>query len=197
MFTTENIENKFREKINSYYKISDNSFLKLLDISFETNLAKDEILLHQGYVCKHIYFLYSGYMIAYINDEKGHSYNKNIFVQNDIVASTVSAIQHKPSDFTLQAITDCTLLSFPYKKFRQFILETDDLKSFYISYLERNWVIEKEKREVSIVLEDASTRYFELLRLNPDIEKYVPLQHIASHLGITPTQLSRVRKNKK
>jgi len=33
-----------------------------------------------------------------------------------------------------------------------------------------------------------------LLYSHPDIEKYVPLQDIASHLGITPTQLSRIRK---
>ncbi|MDH6310542.1 hypothetical protein M2451_003368 [Dysgonomonas sp. PFB1-18] len=46
-------------------------------------------------------------------------------------------------------------------------------------------------------MEDSLIRYEELLKLHPDIEKNVPLQHIASHLGITPTQLSRIRKNKK
>ncbi|MDD2436315.1 MAG: Crp/Fnr family transcriptional regulator [Massilibacteroides sp.] len=193
----EDIERKFREKINSYHNISNESFFKLFDISSEIKLTKNEILLHQGVVCTHMYFLYSGYMIAYIDNKEGHRYNKNIFTQGDLVTSTVSAIQHKSSNFTLQAITNCILLSLPYKKFKQFILETDDLKSFYISYLEKNWVVEKEKREVSIVLENAGTRYFEFLKQNPDIETYVPLQHIASHLGITPTQLSRIRKNKK
>lgn len=77
------------------------------------------------------------------------------------------------------------------------IFQSDDLKLFYIHYLEKNWVIDKEKREVSIVMEEAQVRYEKLLHNHPDIEKYVPLQDIASHLGITPTQLSRIRRQVK
>ncbi len=89
------------------------------------------------------------------------------------------------------------IISFDYRNYRQLIQDNDDLKNFHISYLEKNWVIDKEKREIDIVMKDAASRYLELLEQHPDFDKRVPLIHIASHLGITPTQLSRIRKNMK
>jgi DNA-binding Lrp family transcriptional regulator len=46
-------------------------------------------------------------------------------------------------------------------------------------------------------MENATARYLKLLTLHPDIDKRIPLQHIASNLGISPTQLSRIRKDLK
>ncbi|ULT24793.1 hypothetical protein KUH03_38850 [Sphingobacterium sp. E70] len=134
--------------------------------------------------------MHTGYLRAYISDEKGQIYNKNIAVGGDFVASTVSCILNRPSKFTLQAITHCSLLSLSYKKFRELLFQTDDLKSFYIHYLEKNWVIDKEEREVSIVMEEAQIRYEKFLKRHSNIENYVPLRDIASHLGITPLSLA-------
>lgn len=188
------IVEKFREKINNYYPISDASFEALLNIATISRLSKNEIFIEQGVVCRQFCFLYSGYMTAYINDSEGRTYNKNLFIPSDWVSSLVSAILQQPSEFTAKAITDCIILCLPYHKWRELIFKIDDLKSFYLHYLEKNWVIDKEKREVSLVMDDAQTRYEKLLLSQPEIENYVPLQDIASHLGITPTQLSRIRK---
>ena len=59
----------------------------------------------------------------------------------------------------------------------------------------KNWIIEKEEREVSLVMENATERYIKLLQKHPNIDQRIQKLHIASHLGITPTQLSRIRKN--
>ncbi|MFV0467563.1 MAG: Crp/Fnr family transcriptional regulator, partial [Dysgonomonas sp.] len=107
----------------------------------------------------------------------------------------VSALINEPSNFALEAIEQSTIISFDYKKFRQLIDEHIDLKNFYIAYLEKNWVIDKEKRELEIVLKEAKERYLEFINSHPNIETRIPLHYIASHLGITPTQLSRIRKN--
>mgnify|MGYP003623263112 FL=1 len=40
----------------------------------------------------------------------------------------------------------------------------------------------------------AEERYIELLNDYPEIEKEIPLRHIASTLGISPETLSRIRK---
>ncbi|WGL15018.1 hypothetical protein PVT68_09520 [Microbulbifer bruguierae] len=42
--------------------------------------------------------------------------------------------------------------------------------------------------------EDAGARYQQFLRDFPKLAARLPQYHIASHLGITPTQLSRIRK---
>jgi len=193
----ESLKQLFKEKIYSYHKISQVSFENLLKIAKVVNLERNQVLVQQGSIGCEFCFLHTGYLRAYISDEKGQIYNKNIAVGGDFVASTVSCILNRPSKFTLQAITHCSLLSLSYKKFRELLFQTDDLKSFYIHYLEKNWVIDKEEREVSIVMEEAHIRYEKFLKRHSNIENYVPLRDIASHLGITPTQLSRIRKQLK
>lgn len=53
--------------------------------------------------------------------------------------------------------------------------------------------VKKEHREMSLVMNDASERYALFRQEYPDIENQVAQYHVASYLGITPTQLSRIR----
>ncbi|WP_223683205.1 Crp/Fnr family transcriptional regulator [Flavobacterium hibisci] len=100
-----------------------------------------------------------------------------------------------PSNFTIEALEDCVIINIDYKKYMKLINENEDLKNFYIAHLEKNWIIEKEQREVALVMQNATERYVQLLEKHTDIADRIPLLHIASHLGITPTQLSRIRKS--
>ena len=165
-------------------------------IQFQT-LEKGDLLLRGGQIARSIHFICKGALRAYFSDEQGNFYNKNIFLEGYLAASTVSLLQGSPSHFTLEALETTTLINMNYRKYRQFINQNDDLKHFYIAYLEKNWVIEKEQREISLVMEDATTRYLKLLQQHPGIDQRIPQRHIASHLGITPTQLSRIRKELK
>ncbi len=188
---------EFKETVLGYSPLSDESFsLFEAIINFQT-LKKDQILLNIGDVAKHIHFVCEGAIVAFFTDSEGNTYNKNIFLEKQFAGSTVSALLKIPSEFTLQAIEKTTLISVDYYRYKELISKNDEVKNFYISYLEKNWVIDKEQREISLVMENATTRYLKFLDRYPNIDTRIPLQHIASHLGITPTQLSRIRKDLK
>jgi CRP-like cAMP-binding protein len=53
--------------------------------------------------------------------------------------------------------------------------------------------IKKERREATLLLDDAKTRYLNFLEEYPGLETRLKQYHIASYLGITPVSLSRVR----
>lgn len=177
-----------------YSTIEENSLTKLLDIAKVQELKKGELLLDVGQTSNDIHILSKGIVVSYFICNEGNQYHKNIFLDGDFVGSTVSALKSKPSYFALEVIDDATIISFNYKNYRKLIDNHTDLKNFYIAYLEKNWVIDKEKREIDIVMKEASERYLAFIQSHPNIEKRVPLHYIASHLGITPTQLSRIRK---
>ncbi len=183
-----------RDKMNSYAPISNESWTHIKSLISFKQLKKDNVLLRNGRIAKNIYFVCKGALRAYVIDYNGNSYSKNIFLEDNFAGSTVSFLLSKPSDFTLEALEDTTLICLEYKKYRHFIDERMDLKNFYIAYLEKNWIIEKEQREVSLVMENATERYRKLLLQHPNIDSRIQQLHIASHLGITPTQLSRIRK---
>lgn len=188
---------KFKETVIQYYPISDKSFSLFKDIIKFQTFEKEEILLDIGKVSKHIHFICKGAIIAYFTDKNGTIYTKNIFLEKQFAGSTISAILKTPSEFTLKTIEETTLISIDYEKYKELIYKNDELKNFYIAYLEKNWVIDKEQREISLVMENATSRYLKLIASYPEINKRIPLQYIASHLGITPTQLSRIRKDLK
>lgn len=54
--------------------------------------------------------------------------------------------------------------------------------------------MQKEQREIEIVLLDADERYHIFQKQFSGLENRIPQYHIASYLGITPTQLSRIRR---
>ncbi|MDW7694876.1 Crp/Fnr family transcriptional regulator [Flammeovirgaceae bacterium SG7u.111] len=189
--------NNLRSKFESYHPISDASWELLKSISLFEEVRKEELVVRISQVAKKVFFICKGALRASFLDSEGNSYNKNLFLEGDLAGSTVSMLLNEPSKFEIEALEDSLLISLKYGEYRKLINEHDDLKNYYIAYLEKNWVIEKEQREVSIVMENAKERYLKLLAKHPNINKRIPQLHIASHLGITPTQLSRIRKSLK
>ncbi|GGF16494.1 Crp/Fnr family transcriptional regulator [Flavobacterium limi] len=184
-----------KSKFESYAPVSETSWKIIENIIEFQSIKKGELLLRNGEVAKEIYFICKGAVRAFIIDVAGNTYNKNIFLEGDFAGSTASSIQQIPSEFSIEALENSILISINYQKYRELIFQNEDLKNFYIAYLEKHWVIEKEQREISIVMENATQRYLQLLSEHPDISDRIALHHIASHLGITPTQLSRIRKS--
>ncbi|WP_062060179.1 Crp/Fnr family transcriptional regulator [Aquimarina longa] len=188
--------NQFIKKtIFAYHPVSEQSIMLLQSIAKIKYVKKNEHLLSIGNHSKEIYILYKGIVVSYFLCKDGNMYHKNIFLERDFVGSTVSALTNEPSNFALEAIEDCILISFNYKEYRELIEQNTDLKNFYIAYLEKNWILDKEKREIALVMKDAKIRYLDFMKEHPTIKNQIPLHYIASHLGITPTQLSRIRKS--
>ncbi|WCO02295.1 Crp/Fnr family transcriptional regulator [Psychroserpens ponticola] len=193
--TKEKYISELKLKFESYAQISNRSWTLIESIITFQKLEKDETLLRNGQIAKKTHFVCKGALRAYVTDYDGNIYNKNIFLETDFAGSTVSYLLGVPSNFTLEALEETILINLDYKKYRQFIEQNIDLKNFYIAYMENNWIVEKEQREVSLVMENATERYLKLLQKHPNIDQRIQKLHIASHLGITPTQLSRIRKN--
>lgn len=191
---TQYLEN-LKSKFNSYAPISQTSWQLIESILEFQSVKKGGLLLRNGEIAKQIYFICQGALRTFIIDATGNIYNKNIFLEGDFAGSTASSLQQTPSEFSIETLEDSVLINLNYQKYRELIFQNEDLKNFYISYLEQHWVIEKEQREISLVMENATERYLQLLSKHPDISERIALHHIASHLGITPTQLSRIRKN--
>ncbi|GFD76835.1 hypothetical protein KUL113_62550 [Tenacibaculum sp. KUL113] len=180
---------------NRYATVSDNAISSLFSVAKIHDLKKGTTLLPFGKISKHVHVLYKGAVVSCFLHKDGTVYHKNIFLAENFVGSVVSSLTNTPSQFSLEVIEDSTIINFPYDTYRQLIRENQDLQNFYIAYLEKNWVIDKEKREIDIVLKEAKERYLDFVKANPNIENRIPLHYIASHLGITPTQLSRIRKS--
>ena len=108
-----------------------------------------------------------------------------------------SLVTQLPNTINQQALTDCDLLIGNYRKLIDLLDKHQDLERL-LRKIAEHYFVDKEKREVEIVLLEANKRYAIFQREYPQLEQLIPQYHIASYLGITPTQLSRIRaKNSK
>lgn len=188
---------QLKQSFQSYWPITDQTWLEIERILKFQHLKKGEILLREGQTAKAIHYICKGALRTYFTDKEGSVYNKNLFLEHNFAASKVSLLEDIPSYFTIEALEDTTLLNINFKLYKQLQEQNSDLKNFYIAYIEKNWIISKEQHEISLVMENATVRYQKLLAKYPSLDTRIAQHHIASHLGITPTQLSRIRKELK
>ncbi|WP_137904106.1 Crp/Fnr family transcriptional regulator [Chryseobacterium sp. 2VB] len=184
---------EFVKHINQYYPLSEETIKDLLDICTEEYYRKNDLLLESGSMARYYYFLKSGMIGYYTADEQGNNIYKIFFEENSFVASTAAIIKNEPSDFNMIALEDCSVIQYPAKAYRELLEKHHDLALFHLHYLEKNWVVKKEPLEVSLKYETAKKRYLQLLD-NASLYNRLKQHHIASYLGITPTQLSRIKK---
>jgi len=183
-----------RKAIEAYSPISDTTWLALSSICHYQELDKSSLLYRAGEVPKTYAFVYQGLFRCFAYDEQGNEYNKNFFDEGMFPGSMTALLTSSPSVLTFEALEDTQLIEIDFSAYRKLMIENDELKLFQIYYLESNWLLPKDAREIEIVQEDATSRYLRFIEKYPSLVNRLAQYHIASHLGITPTQLSRIRK---
>lgn len=183
-----------KKSLTAYSPISKETWKALMGISKFRTLKKRSILYSAGITPLSYSYIYKGLIRCIVCDEIGNEYNKKFFDEGKFPGSMSALLTSTPSTLTFEALEDSLIIEIDFKAYRKLMVEKNDLKLFQIYYLEKNWLLEKEAREIEIVQENATTRYLRFIDQNPTIVERLPQYHVASHLGITPTQLSRIRK---
>lgn len=185
-----------RQSLDAYYPLTVSTWQALEAQCECCAVEKGEMLYAAGSIPSSFAFVFRGLFRTFTTDSKGNEYNKVFFEEGRFPGSMVALLTGTPSRFSVEALEPSLVVKIAFKPFRQLLQEKHDLALFQIHYLEKNWLLAKEPREVSLVQEDASQRYQRFMEENPSLAGRIPQYHIASHLGITPTQLSRIRKNR-
>ncbi len=182
--------------LNSIGKISEETFSELNKITEFKRIPAGTPIIKNEEIPSKIYLLVSGVIRCYLRNESGKEFNKSFYLPSSFVASLTALVKRKPSLFVFETLTDCKIYEVDYNELMKLSKDNLTLKSLHIKVLEMVYV-NYEKRLVELISMDATDRYLELNKLNPKIDELISQYHIASYLGITPVQLSRIRKKLK
>jgi CRP-like cAMP-binding protein len=177
---------------NAISPIRESTWEVLKNIFSEHSLQKGDYFVEQDKVAKTFGFLRQGVIRAFYRNKEGVEYNKHFFTKNNMVGGYSSLVTQQPNLINQQALTDCEMLIGDYQKLTDLLDTHQDLERL-LRKISESFFVEKEKREVEIVLLEANKRYAIFQKEFPQLEQKIPQYHIASYLGITPTQLSRIR----
>ena len=155
--------------------------------------AKGDCFAETGSVGRYVGFVKSGYFKYCVLTSKGdYAVTGFSFGEECIVDFTQSFLFNKPSMISIVAGCDSTVLQVPLNAIRDYLIHNHpDL----ISKISALVLEEAYSRYLNLHKTSQTERYLELVEKYPDFIEQIPLQDIASFLLITPTYLSRIRKN--
>ena len=187
---------QFWDIVDSYAKISDESKAAWANILRRKTYAKDQYFILEGEVAHTVAFVVKGLFSKFHTTQEGEVVIKRFFFENFFVASTSSVLAKTPSLFSIKVLEPSTVLEYNFQEFKNLTTKYPDIAAFYIRYMELHWIIEKEPLEISFRYDAAKVKYANFLKTYPLLESRLKLHEIADYLGITPTQLSRIRSEK-
>jgi len=156
-------------------------------------LDKNQYLVKEGQISDYMAFVRKGYLRIYFN-LKGEESTRDIPSVNSFTTAFASFITKSPSFEVVRAITDCELLLIHRNDLNELYSDIPALGAIGRRIMEGMFV-RLQKRMYSLLTENAETRYRNLLRDKPDFIQNIPLQFIASYLGVTSQSLSRLRRS--
>ncbi len=170
--------------------------IEQLDSKFSAiQLKKGNAFAKKGEYSKQIAFVESGVLRAYYCRENGEQYNKTFFTENAFVGAYSSLVSGKKNLIDIDCLTDCSLRVASFESITA-LYDQYPLIERLARLLAEQFFVNKEKREIELVTLEAKDRYAIFQQEHPGLEQLIPQYHIASYLGVSPTQLSRIRAQK-
>ncbi len=173
---------------------SDFSDLELDDITdrFKSKTIKsNDFLLAQGQICKDLMFVQKGCLrLYYMNGEIEVSVWFSF--EHTSAIEVYSFISEKPSNYFLQAIEDTEVLFISKRELNELCVAYPKMHVMMKNFWE-DVILNLLSRFTALQATSAEQRYLDLLSTPPYIRS-IPLKYLASFIGVTPTSLSRIRK---
>lgn len=156
-------------------------------------LKKGELLLRENQVCNEIVFIKTGILRSYFFNHQGDEITNCFAFESEFMASFSSFITQNIAEENIQAIADTELQVISREcldKLYQLGIHWQEIgrKLTEMEY------VTLQKRMISFQKLSGTQRYEELYQNHQKYIQLIPLQYLASYLGITPRHLSRIRK---
>lgn len=182
---------ELQEYITTYFGITNENIDKITSLFIETELKKGDFFIKPGQYCEKLSFVRSGFIRVYAKTNN-KEVTQWISTKGYFITDLYSFSFKQRARWNIQALTDSKLYTINKENY------------ILLNKLVPNW-IEMEKQFIAgcfVQLEDrvfshlslnAEERYQKLFESNKELFNQVPLQYIASMLGMSPETLSRIR----
>lgn len=173
----------------------DEEVAAILDIFQEKEYDKGDHFKHHHEICKVLGYIVEGSVRQYVVKENGEEMTGNIISKNNMVTDFISVRAHQKTQMSIEALEPTTLLVASTAAHFKLLDGNLTYNRFIREHLADS-AMKLAQLHMLFLTGSAKERYQFILENNPDLLKKFPLRFIATMIGITPTQLSRIRKNK-
>lgn len=177
---------------SKYVQLSDEELLDIEELLQPISVRKMNHLFVSDTFINDLYFLESGIFRVYLIKD-GVDYTTKFLFGPTFYTDLLSVRKHIPTILNVQALSECKCYKVNFAKIEAAKDKSPNIRRLFLKFYEEIY-IEGVKRQVSFVMDSQAKRYTDLIKENPQILEIIPLQYIASYLGVKPETLSRIRK---
>jgi len=156
-------------------------------------LRKRQYLLQEGDICQYNCFIAKGCLRMYRVSADGNEHILRFGIENWWMADYESYNSGRATKNNIDALEDSELLLIKKEDFEALFKSMPKLQTFR-ERLEARSFDASQNRIFSNISETAEEKYDNFIKTYPDFYSRIPLQMIASYLGVTRETLSRVRQ---
>lgn len=156
-------------------------------------ILKGDFFAEEGKTNKYLAYITKG-LFQYFYLKDGKELTTYITGENSFLLSLSSFYKQQPGKENVRALADGELWQIHYTDLVKLKAESEAFKTFYMGALE-NLVMGMDETRANLMILTAEERYALLLKEEPAMLQQIPLQYLASILGVTPRHLSRIRNN--
>ncbi len=179
-----------------------NDFMTKIDLSMlndyiEANgksvvYAKGERIVQQGRLCRYVGIVKSGYFKYVALNSKGQEVVTGFSFEGEVVTDYVQGFLYdQPSLTSIVAGCDAKVQRVSVEDARRFIIERNP---GFVAEVSSNLLQEAYCRYLNMLVKTPAERFHELVSCYPGVINNLPIQEIASYLGISRRQLHRIRE---
>ncbi|MEM6319705.1 MAG: Crp/Fnr family transcriptional regulator [Bacteroidota bacterium] len=181
----------FRNFVEQYQLIPNKDWAKISNSFRRREVSKNEFLLKEGKVCRHLYFLEKG-LLRYFILKNGIEVTKFFTIAPYCFTSQASFNTNTPSKENIQAIEKSVIWETTYEQNYKLL----ELKSWNLFARKITQEVQFFTEEIleELQSETAQNRYIKMLNNQGELLQRIPQKVLASYLGIAPQSLSRIRR---
>lgn len=180
-----------QEILNCIDPLPPDALARLSMLASEKRYEKGKLLFRANRVEHEVYFIKSGIARAF-SAKRDRDVTFWFGKEGDALLSMRSYVDQQEGYENLELLEDCELYQIQSPHLQDLYRQDIRIANWGRKFAERE-IIKTERRLINLQIGTAKERYEELLRESPSLIQRVPLGHIASYLGISAVNLSRIR----
>lgn len=189
------MELKFKQHINEIIELTDEEFNEVLPYFTKRKYKKHQFIVQEGDLKTYEHFIVKGIAKSSYTDLDGKEHILQFPMENWWFSDTNAFNNGTPTTLNVDCLEDTETLSISYED-KEILCERFRKMEYFFRKKYTIGSIAFHKRIFSLLSNDASERYNQLLKQYPLLQSRVSKTLIAAYLGVSRETLSRlVRKS--
>ena len=172
-----------------------NEIEEILD-TFRLKIFGKGMLFKEPYtISEEMGFLSKGSVRMFITRKNGDEASVRVFQKNQLFVDIFSLENSEITAIGFECLEDCEILVASMKNLTP-LLETNLTLNIFLRKHMSKQILEIGEFYFAFITSTGKERYQMILEKRPELMRKFPLRIISSLIGVTPTQLSRIRSKK-